>query len=409
MPNVFYSPFGKSGVGLDNTLVTSIDHTTPGRYCQLLGLDETPLLEQGMNFRRPEYRREVFLRFYEFHLKYRSHPGGVYFLMRHLPRVFNWTAEQRLWYAFLNGNTQHPPTSLVIFRRFPDFKNLDLSELDRWFNLEFKRLEFDTDRRHQKSDFVKSVKCYKKLTEGDQEGFFGSIVDTEDQYENFRKLWKVVREKFYSFGRLSTFSYLEYLRIMRVPIDCDQLFLEDMSGSKSHRNGLAKVLGRDDLDWHDSNPTNFTGKYTPEMMVWLNKEAACLLNEAKTRFSGLSFYQDVSYFTLESTFCTYKSWHRPNRRYPNVYMDMLYNRIKKAEERWPEEDFSVFWDARKTYLEPELRLEDNPADPGLCKEKQNHYRETGQVIMMDQEWSCFSNSFNDKIREKQICQESSVK
>jgi hypothetical protein len=35
-----------------------------------------------------------------------------------------------------------------------------------------------------------------------------------------------------------------------------------MKGSQSHRNGLAKVLGRDDLDWHDSNPTGFDGKYT---------------------------------------------------------------------------------------------------------------------------------------------------
>jgi len=38
-------------------------------------------LKIGMDFRELKYRREVFLRFYEFHLKYKSHPGGVYFAM----------------------------------------------------------------------------------------------------------------------------------------------------------------------------------------------------------------------------------------------------------------------------------------------------------------------------------------
>lgn len=35
-------------------------------------------------------------------------------------------------------------------------------------------------------------------------------------------------------------------------------------------------------------------------------------------------------FTLESALCTYKSWHRPNRRYVNVYSDMLHGRIDEA-------------------------------------------------------------------------------
>jgi len=43
-----------------------------------------------------------------------------------------------------------------------------------------------------------------------------------------------------------------------------------------------------------------------------------------------------------------------------------------------------------------LRLEDSPNDPGLKPPKQNHYRETGQVIMMN-DWPCFKNDFNDKL------------
>lgn len=259
-------------------------------------------------------------------------------------------------------------------------------------------MPFDTDRRHQKSDFIDSVKCYQKLTSGGQEEFFSTFITTEDQHENFRKAWEVVRNQFYSFGRLSSFSYLEYLRIMRVPVDCDQLFLADMSGSKWHRNGLAKVLGRDDLDWHEYNPTGFDGKYTPTMLAWLKREAALLLEEAKYRAAGKPYTYDVSYFTLESTLCTYKSWHRPNRRYPGVYLDMFHDRIKKAEATWPEEDYGLFWEARKSYLPAHLRLEDNPGDVGLKPEKQNHYRQTGQVIMMDKFDPVFKNDYNDRRR-----------
>src|SRR5712664_812772 len=218
-----------------------------------------------------------------------------------------------------------------------------------------------------------------------------------DPYENFRQAWQTVRDDFYTFGRLSAFSYLEYIRIMRVgKIDCDQLFLEDMQGSKSHRNGLAIVLGRDDLDWHDSNP-GFNGEYSPETLSWLKEEGARLLEEAKQRAQGKPYSYDVSYFTLESALCTYKSWHRPNRRYPNVYADMFHDRIKKAESHWPGRDFSEFWDARREYLPEHLRLEDNPSDVGVKPPKQNHYRETGQVIMLDREWPCFKNDYNYKM------------
>jgi hypothetical protein len=48
---------------------------------------------------------------------------------------------------------------------------------------------------------------------------------------------------------------------------------------------------------------------------------------------------------------------------------------------------------RKDCLPIHLRQEDTPGDPGLSKEKQNHYLSTGQVIMMDKEWNCFDNDF----------------
>ncbi len=336
-------------------------------------------LEAGMDFREPVYRREVFLRFYEFHLKHRSHPGGVYYLMPYLAKELGWDIEQKLWYAFINGHTQHPPTSLIIMRRFPyPPSNIENEEMLRvWFNDNWDVLSWDTDRRYQKKLFPEGVINYREIRGWrTQHAQFRGL--------DFSQMWQMVRGSFVSFGRLSTFSYLEYLRIMGLNFDCDDLFLEDMSGSKSHRNGLCKVLGRDDLDWHGEKVT-----YTKEQISWLKEEAALLLQEAKDRLWERPFQKDISYFTLESAFCTYKSWFRANRRYPNVYNDMLYLRLKDTERKWPEEDLSIFWEARAATLPAHLLAEETDHINRLDPDKQNHFRLTGDVINMEEEWPCF--------------------
>jgi Alpha-glutamyl/putrescinyl thymine pyrophosphorylase clade 2 len=349
-------------------------------------------LHPGLDFRKPQYRREVFLRFYEFHLRYRAHPGGVYYLMPALREMCGWTAEEALWYAFINGNTQNPVTSLLIHRRFPHPNAL--TGLGVWFNDNYARLPFDTDRRHHKPAFLRAVEGYTSAVWGWTQAHYW-----EKQAEDgFRGVWAAATS-IPSFGRLSSFSYAEYLRIMGVPFDCDNLFLEDVSGSRSHRNGLCKVLGRDDLDWHASNP-GFDGNYTG-LFDWLGEEAAILLAEARARVTG-GAAADVSYFTLESALCTYKSWHRPNRRYANVYNDMLYDRIRHVQELWPDEDLSPFWAARAAALPQHLRLEDMPCDPGCVPRKQNHYRLTGQVIMMHRDWPEFRNDLNRAIESETL-------
>lgn len=364
-----------------------------GRWSDLTNEPEVQELKRGMDFRLPIYRREVFLRFYEYHLKYRSHPGGVYFAFPWLANHMKMTNEDKLWIAFINGCSQNIVTSYIIFKRFPSLHDLNVEELDAWWNENHHKFKagsgWDTDRKYfkiGKTGFPQCVESYKKAVDkyGSQKAMYDEVCNTDDKYQNFRNAWSFVRDNFLSFGRLSAFSYLEYLRIQGLKLDCDNLFLEDISGSRSHRNGLCKVLGRDDLDWWKNDV-----KYSPQMIDWLKQEGELLLKE-----SARIDHPDVSYFTLESTLCCYKSWHRPDRRYPNAYMDMFYNRIKYAESEWGNQ-FRLFWDMRKECLPEHLRLEDNPYDPGLSKNKQNHYRLTGEVIMMNREWSCFENQFDN--------------
>ena len=382
-----------------------------GRYCDIYGVEEKPL-EAGVDFRKPEYRREVFLNFYGFHLKYKSHPGAVYYVMPYLAKKYNWDFETKLWFAFINGATQNPLTSWVLFKHFPRCKGTSVDEMEKWHRKYWRNLDYDIDRRYQKGHFVEMFENYRELLgEKSQVEYFTDICDTGDKHKNFTKLWDTVFNEFFMYGRLSTYSYLEYLKIMGLDIDCDNLFIYDKSGSKSHRNGLCIVNGRDDLDVRKDNellPEAIKKGHNKEVMGWLEKEGELLLNDAKERFKNEDFFEDVNYFTLESTLCCYKSWHRKNRRYPNVYNDMFYERIKKAETRdWKmidgsNIDFEDFWDARKEYLPKELRLEDNPDDPGLVKVKQNWYRNTGEVIMMETYNPVFKNSFKETWREKEL-------
>jgi len=358
-----------------------------------VSLDPTEGLEVGLDFRQPQYRQQVFLAFYLFHLKYRSHPGAVYYLLPYLREKYGWDDEAALWFAFINGNTQNPITSYLIHKRFPDPKQAP--EMVDWFNAHHAQLSYDTDRRHHKKLFGSAVAGYLDLMGGSQINHW-----TDAAQAGFAGVWARATQ-IPSFGRLSAFSYGEYLRITGVPYDCDTLLLEDLSGSKSHRNGLAKVIGRDDLDWHSSNP-DFNGQYTESDFNLLVQSGEQLLQLAKTYAKGSDYAYDVSYFTLESALCTYKSWHRVNRRYPNVYNDLLHDRIKKAEQIWPDEDLSVFWEARNHYLPKHLRLEDNPHDPGCKPIKQNHYRLTGQVVMMNHEYPVFDNDFNRAVDEGKL-------
>lgn len=331
-----------------------------------------------IDYRENKHRRKVFLDFYEYHLRNRGHAGAVYYAFPHIFDTLNMNIEEKLWFAFINGCSQNVLTTYLIYKNFPDIHNLDMNALTEFYRENYKRIGWDTDRKWEKNKFEKIVQSYKDvLGDKTQEEFFNQYLTSEDPYVNFDTLWDVVNERFMSFGRLSTFSYLEYLKIVGLNIDCSRLFLEDISGSKSHRNGICKVIGRDDLEWTKTNHVT----YDADLIKTLTEEGESLLEEAKATID----HPDVSYFTLETTLCCYKGWHRVNRRYPNVYNDMFYTRIRFAESGWPEEDFSIFWDARRSYLDEDLRLEDNLLDRGLCKEKQNYYRLTGTVIMMEKE------------------------
>ena len=66
---------------------------------------EVTELTEGMDFRLPKYRREVFHRFYQFHLEHKSHAGMVYQIIPWIAERYGMTLEEQFWYCFINGCT----------------------------------------------------------------------------------------------------------------------------------------------------------------------------------------------------------------------------------------------------------------------------------------------------------------
>jgi hypothetical protein len=335
-----------------------------------------------IDWRLPENRLESFHRFYEHHLRYKSHPGLVYMMLPAIAEALDLDEDGRAWLVWLNGNTQNAVTSLLLLEAAPTHHDWRKA-VDFW-NDNFKALEWDTDRRHQKNRFGEATEdWYLNHGQMPAEMWLGM--------EGWGYTWRYASSQPHM-GRLSAWSMIEYARILLGPQipDSDTWMLEDKSGSKSHRNGLALLDGYESTYWEEDIP-DMLG-IVPD----LNDLGDTVLEQARRRADLQPWAKDVGRLTMESALCTFKSWRKPNRRYPNVYSDMFYQRIKKAEARFGR-TLDLFWDTRRKNLPPALRLEDNPYDPGLSPVKQNWFRETGEIPMLFIDYPQMKSGFDENV------------
>jgi hypothetical protein len=82
-----------------------------------------------------------------------------------------------------------------------------------------------------------------------------------------------------------------------------------------------------------------------------------------------------------------------------VYADMMHDRLVAFEATWGDTGLTdVFWTLRSERIPIDLRLEDNPGDPGCVPMKQNWYRETGRLPMMSALYDDMGCEFDDLVR-----------
>ena len=330
-----------------------------------------------MDYRLKENRREAFIRWYAWSMKYDDCDPAVW-CTNYLHKRYEHNDEERIWFAWLYGNTYQLPTAWVLKNEFPDFELATVDRMEQWNTANYKRLRYQTDTKWNKGHLPTMFASYQQFI-GSQtqrerlESFYG---DNEEQ--SFENLWAGIKTSLHKFGRYSTWFYLQHLRhTAGIRVEPTSLMLSDYDGSRSHRNGLHLALGED--DYYDQ-------KLTSQHYANLEAEARSILEETKARFPEL--LEQINFFTMETCLCSFKKIFRERHgRYLGYYLDRQAEEIKMAEgDGWYGIDWDVLWQSRNETID--LRLDHKR---GIDKDRFASFLQSGKMEGL--EWM-----FDDEVK-----------
>ena len=240
--------------------------------------------------------------------------------LRYICNRFELNLEQRYWLAFLYACTYSPTTTYYIYNEFPDFENVDVNRLQRWWDSKKSALIFQTDRLRVKTSnqFVNSFKSYRELIGyGTQDDFFSSLC-TGNNDSNYDKVYKATGD-IYTFGRFTLFIYLEMLHVLTdLPIEPTIL---DLSEAESCRNGVVYAFNRRNLNTHGTDK-----KLTKQEILLLQNDFSEIMEMVQ-----LLDIEHKSIWNVETTLCAYKKY-RLGKRYVGFYIERAGKEIEKMQQ-----------------------------------------------------------------------------
>ena len=88
--------------------------------------------------------------------------------LRYVADRFELNIEQRYWLAFLFATCYSATNVYYIYNEFPDYENVDVGRLQRWWDENRDRTLFQTDRLRVKTQnrFVETFVSYQMLSNG---------------------------------------------------------------------------------------------------------------------------------------------------------------------------------------------------------------------------------------------------
>jgi hypothetical protein len=322
------------------------------------------------DYRLEQNRREAFIRWYAWSLKYDDCDPAVW-ATNYLHNRYEHNDEERIWLAWLYGNTYQLPTAWVLKNEFPDYELATVDRITQWNTANYKRLRYQTDTKWNKGHLPSMFESYQKFigntTQRERlESYYG-----DNEKANFDNLWEGIKSSLHKFGRYSTWFYIQHLKhTANILVDPTSLMLDDYDGSRSHRNGLLFALGLED---------SVDRKLTSLEYANLESQAKEILSETKERFPELA--STVDYFTMETCLCSFKKIFRQKHgRYLGYYLDRQAEEITQAEkDGWYGIDWNVLWQSRNETID--IRLDHNT---GINKDKFSSFLNSGK--MENLEW-----------------------
>jgi len=259
--------------------------------------------------------------------------------LRYISDRFELNIEQRYWLAFLFGTCYSATTVYYIYNEFPDFENVDVERLKRWWNENKQNTLFQTDRLRVKTQnkFVETFESYKNLI-GDttQENYFLSLKQPTAQMTYDNCYGDLIGIK--NFGRFTMFIYLEMINVL-TGYDLEPTHL-DLKNAESCRNGLVYHLGHNELDTHGTKK-----RLTPKQINYLQYH----FKQLKEKIGTLDI-QHTNIWNIETTLCAFKKYNK-GKRYVGYYIDRQKSEILKMQQAISTGvDWDVLWDFRnETY------------------------------------------------------------
>jgi hypothetical protein len=316
-----------------------------------------------MDYRIKENRKEAFINWFGWSVELEDCDSAL-FMTNYFFDRFEYNTEQRLWITWLYGTTYYWPTAYVIWNEFPDMELVGVQRLKQWNDENYSRLRYQTDTKWNKGHLPEQFASYKNWVGNRTQLEAINTCISDNPHENFHALWKTVNN-WHKFGRYTTWFYLQTLKqCCKVNIEPNTLFLEDHSGSLSHRNGLCYAIGEDDL---------VDIKLSSKQIAYIQEEARDILLQTRERFPHLK--DRLDYFSMETCLCSFKKLFRKREgRYLGYYLDRQAEEIKKVEQDgWVGIDWKPMWDARQETLKKEYLTN------GINKSKMEIFLDSGKI------------------------------
>ncbi len=318
-----------------------------------------------MDYRLEQNRREAFIRWYAWSLKYDDCDPAVW-ATNYLNKRFEHNDEQKLWLCWLYGNTYYLPTAWILMNEFPDFELATVDRMTQWNTANYKRLRYQTDTKWNKGHLPEMFASYQKFigNRSQREAFESYYVGSPEQ--NFESLWDALKGNLHKFGRYSTWFYMQHLKHTgAIDVQPTSLMLDDYDGSRSHRNGLLMAIGQDN---------DYDRKLSRAEYANLESIGNGIIDEMVDRFPELK--DQIDFFTMETCLCSFKKIFRAHHgRYLGYYLDRQAEEIQQCEkDGWYGIDWDVLWQSREETID--LRLDHRR---GIDKDRFSSFMNTGKM------------------------------
>lgn len=218
---------------------------------------------------------------------------------------FELNMEQRYWLAFLYSTCYCGATAFYMYNEFPDFENVNVGRLERWWDKNKQRCVFQTDRLRIKTtnQFVPTFKSYRDWVGGyTQEQKFAQLLTPKLEW-TYDQAFKAVTDV-RNIGRFTAFIYLEMVAVLTNFKVWPKTF--KWEEADNCRKGLCYAL-----KVADSQPDEQLDKMLWQVQSKLKKHC-----------------EHASIYNIETTLCAYKKYVH-GKRHVGYYLERQLAEIDK--------------------------------------------------------------------------------